>query len=622
VRKTFETSWPPRFSRNGGDFAVRSPDLRHAAVLAFFYFLAAAPASQATIRYEVSLAHPEQHLFHLTMEIPEVSGEVTVQLPAWNALYQIRDFSSHLRQVEAFAENKIAPIEKLDKQTWKVTGNGTVKLLYSAYWDEPGPFGTQLTGEHAFFNPAMILFYVPARRGEAVQLTVTDVAEGWKAASSSLTQALDSSAKPQFNFDGATYDALADAPVELGRFEEFVLPGISPPVRVVIHGDGWKKNEVQEQLKRICQYEVKLMEGAPYRGYTFIFHIGHAAAGGGGGMEHADSTAIYVPSDTYLANVSAHEFFHLWNVKRIRPVSLEPVDYSKEQYSRALWFSEGVTNTYSSYTLVRTGIWKKQDFYGDLSGQISELESRPAEQWQSAEQSSLDAWLEKYGLYNSSQASISYYTKGQILGVLLDLVIRERTDNARSLDDVLRAMNAEFARQGKFYRDSLDIRLTAEKIAGVSLEEFFRRYVSGAEPLPYVEVFAAAGLELRQVESRRTVLGFAAQRDANGILTIQSVDADLPATKTKLRGGDEILTWNGGEPPKRVERWAGQRKAGEILKLRIRRDGTEEVVEIPLGETNEMYYQVAESPHAGEKARRIREGLLHGVTSPGTAKLK
>jgi predicted metalloprotease with PDZ domain len=602
---------------------VRRPGLpcaaRLAAAIACFYFAATAPPSHATIRYSVSLAHPEQHLFQITMEIPEVPGEVRVALPAWNTLYQIRDFSSHLRQVEAFAENRIAPIEKLDKQTWKVTGNGTVKLRYSAYWDEPGPFGTQLDGEHAFFNPAMMLFYVPGRRGEAVQLTVTEAAPGWKAAGASLLQAPDSGAGPHFDFAAAGYDALADAPVELSRFEEFVLPGISPPVRVVIHGDSWRKSGVQEQLKRICQYQLKLMEGAPYRGYTFIFHIGRAAAGGGGGMEHADSTAIYIPSDSYLANVSAHEFFHLWNVKRIRPDSLEPVDYSREQYSRALWFSEGVTNTYSSYTLVRTGIWTKQEFYDDLSGQISELELRPAGQWQSAEQSSLDAWLEKYGLYSSAQASISYYTKGQVLGVLLDLVIRERTDNARSLDHVLREMNAQFARKGKFYRDSLDVRLTAEKIAGVSLEDFFQRYVSGAEPLPYAEVFAPAGLELRRVASRRTVPGFTTRRDAAGVLSIEGVDAEGSAARANLRSGDEILAWNGGEPPNRVEQWAAQRKTGEILRLRVRRDGREEAVEIPLGETQETHYQVAETPHAGEKARRIREGLLRGVSSAEAA---
>lgn len=588
-------------------------------IVSIFYFFLRTPSSFATIRYEVSLAHPEQHVFHITMEIPEVSGEVTVQLPAWNALYQIRDFSSHLRQVQAFVENISTPLVKIDKQTWKVAGNGTIKLEYSAYWDEPGPFSTQLNAEHAFLNPALILFYVPSRRSEAVQLSVTNAGEGWKAASASQVV---SNSNTHFDFVSASYDELVDAPIEISRFSEFVLPGLSPSVRVVVHGDNWKQQEIQDQLGKICQYETKLMAGAPYREYTFIFHIGHAASGGGGGMEHADSTAIYVPSENYLANVSSHEFFHLWNVKRIRPSSLEPVDYSKEQYSRALWFSEGVTNTYSSYAMVRSGLWKKQEFYDDLSRQISELEARPAGKWQSAEESSLDAWLEKYSPYNSPQSSISYYTKGQVLGVLLDLVIREGAGNTRSLDDVVRAMNSEYAKQGKFYRDSLDIRLTAEKVARVSLEDFFKKYVSGTEPLPYAKVLAQAGLELRQKENKRTVLGFGIQRDAKGAVMVESVDPENFAAAAKLKSGDEILSWGNAAPPRRADQWAAQRKAGEILRLKIRRDEMEETVEIPLSEVKEMYYQVAELPHATGTTKQIREGWLRGTTSPELAEQK
>src|SRR5262249_35030958 len=126
----------------------------------------------------------------------------------------------------------------------------------------------------------------------------------------------------EFVLEAPSYDALADAPIEISKFEEFTLPDLTPQVHVVVHGDGWKKADLQAALRKICGYEVKLMEGAPYDGYTFFFHIGKAAGNAGGGMEHANSTAIYVPSEGSLPNVSAHEFFHLWNVKRIRPASL------------------------------------------------------------------------------------------------------------------------------------------------------------------------------------------------------------------------------------------------------------------------------------------------------------
>lgn len=580
-----------------------------------------ASAARGTIRYSVYLEHPERHVFHVTMEIPDVTGEVTVQMAAWNALYQIRDFSAHVREVEAFAGSEKLPLEKIDKQTWHIAGTGTITVKYATSWDESGPFATQLNTDHAFINPAMILLYVPERRSEDVYLGMPDVPFEWEAAGASL-QLIESMGRARnFGFGAPNYDAFVDAPIEVAHFEEFELPGMTPRVTVVVHGDKGKKKEISDALRRICTYELKLMEGAPYEHYTFIFHIGKAAAGAGGGMEHANSTAISVHAGEDLPNISSHEFFHLWNVKRIRPATLEPVDYSKEQYTRVLWFAEGVTSTYASYTLVRTQLWSKEQFYLDLSQQISDLESRLANQWQSAEESSLDAWLEKYPLYNRPQESVSYYTKGQVLGVLLDILIRDRTNNEKSLDDVLRSMNSEFAHHNKTYRDSLDVQLTAEKVAGGSFEEFFSKYVAHAEPLPYRQVLATAGLELRTTSRKRPVLDFYAERQPSGELAVQSVDPDSAAAQAGLRTGDLILNWNGSDPPRNAERWLASQKLGTKLRLIVQRDDKQLTLEFSIGEASEVFYQVAEDSHASDRARRIREGLLRGTTQPVTATL-
>jgi len=577
--------------------------------------------SRAETNYLVSLERPELHLFHVTIEIHDVKEGVTLQMAAWNALYQIRDFSSHIRQVEAFVGTTPVPIEKIDKQTWRIIADGNVTVRYAAYWDEAGPFASQLNSEHAFINPAMILMYVPDRRAQYVSLFLSELPTEWRVMSSAFAagMGIGGSNARTFFLHAPSFDDLADAPIEAGKFQGFDLPDVSPRVTVVVHGDGWKRKRVEEDLRRICQYEMKLMGGAPFERYTFLLHFGKAASGAGGGMEHANSTAISVPSDEYLSGVAAHEFFHLWNVKRIRPATLEPVDYTREQYTRALWFAEGVTSTYGSFTLVRSGIWSEQQFYADLGEQISELEARPANRWQSAEQSSLDAWLEKYSLYNGADESVSYYTKGQILGDLLDILIRDRTNNAKSLDDVLRQMNADFANEGKGYRDSLDIRLTAEKVAGGSFEDFFQRYVAGAEALPYQQVLPLAGLELRSVENERAALGFYAQRDASGLLVVKSVEDASAAAAAGLRVGDSILAWNGGEAPRRLQRWVFEQKPGSLLKLRVRREEKEVQLEFQLGETKELLYQIAENAHAGDRARHIRDGILHGTTQPVAA---
>ena len=199
---------------------------------------------------------------------------------------------------------------------------------------------------------------------------------------------------------------------------------------------------------------------------------------------------------------------------------------------------------------------------------------------------------------------------------MLDIrLIRDRTDNVKSLDDVLRAMNNDFAKQGKTYRESLDVRLTAEKVAGGSFEEFFQKYVSGTEPLPYHDVLGLAGLELRKAERRLATLGFTAERDASGALVVKTVDAEGPAAKAGLRVGDIIIGWNGGEVPRRLERWLSGQKPGDLLKLRIRREEKEISLELRLGEIKETVYVVAEDAHASEKARNIREGLLRGETA-------
>jgi predicted metalloprotease with PDZ domain len=497
----------PGSTARGGFLAAAFRRARLPFVIALSLVLVAAHPTSATIRYNVSFDHPERHAFNVFMyvDVPKNSKDVDVSLPAWNALYQVRDFFYRTRQVVALAvggeQASLLDIRKIDKDTWRISipkGGfpnelGKVQVGYSIEWNDPGPFNSQLDGHHAFINLAEILMYVPGRRAEDAQVTFENIPVGWNIATELV-------AGPEpASFNAPSYDALVDAPVEAGKFDEFEFDSGGAHFRVIVDAnDGNNSNQgrLEGALRRITGYELQLMGGPPFEQYTFFFHIGPNAEVGGGGMEHANSTAIAATSVERAAAIAAHEFFHAWNVKRIRPQSLEPVDYAREQYSRALWFAEGVTNTYAAYALERTGLWSKNQFYADFSAQVCALESRPARLWQSVEESSLDAWLEKYDAYNAPDRSISYYGKGQILGVLLDLAIRDATGNRKSLDDVFRRMNDEYARAGKFYNDSEGIRAVVEEMSGKSFEDFFRRYVSGTSEIPYRDFLAIAGLEL------------------------------------------------------------------------------------------------------------------------------
>lgn len=453
-------------------------------------------------------------MFHVTMTIPEVKDGVDVQMPAWNALYQVRNFASRVMDVRAQdAAGKPLPVGKRDLHTWHVAGSGTIVLDYGTFWNDGGPFAAQLDSSHAFLNLAMVLFYVPNRRNEETRIEFIGVPNNWETA-----VALPSGGTTH-SFRAASYDELVDAPVEIGRFEQFTFTAERARIRVVVHGDRWNRAALEDKLRRIVAYQVGLMREVPFTEFLFIYHF----SSGGGGMEHANSTAISAGSDGNVEGVSAHEFFHLWNVKRIRPQSLEPVDYTGTNLTRALWFAEGVTSTYASYTLVRSGLWSPRQFYDDVAGEISQLEARPASRWKSAEEASLDAWFEVYRQYRQPQFSISYYNKGQILGVLLDILIRDATDNRKSLDDVLRTLNADYARRGRFYDDSAGIRVAAEKVAGTSFADFFARYVAGTEVLPYEDILRRAGLRFRMEGDRASVdedpgAGERAQRIRTGLV--------------------------------------------------------------------------------------------------------
>ena len=565
---------------------------------------------QATIRYTVSLAQPDAHLFHVTMVIPAVHNEVRLQLPAWNATYQIRDFASHVEDVRAtVGASQAVAFRKVDTNTWEAAASGTIRVTYAVYWDEPGPFAAQLNLHHAFLNLAMILFYVPDRRQEDVRVDFADLPSEWQAATALRAAADQVGSEPAFA--AANYDALVDGPIEFGTFEKFQLPGITPPVYVVVDGQNWNRAQLTDGLAKIVTYETQFMGGAPYSDYTFLFHIG---GGDGGGMEHANSTAIGAGNVRSAIATSAHEFFHLWNVKRIRPQSLEPVDYTTEMRTHALWFAEGVTSTYGAYAMVRTGLWTSDQFYDDLAAQVTELQSRPARLWQSVEESSLDAWFEKYPLYRGPDFSISYYNKGQIDGVLLDILIRDATENHRSLDDVLRSMNENFAKRGRFYNDSADIQKTAEAVAGVPLKDFFTAYVAGTSEIPYAEILAKAGLSAMPSASPLAELGFDFRTTADGAIMIGSVHDGSSASQAGVQTGDVIELLDGQAPPRFLGRWLNQQTPGDTVKLRVRRAGQEKEVAFALGSRSETVFRVQDLPNATEKQRRIREGLLHGTT--------
>ena len=339
-------------------------------------------------------------------------------------------------------------------------------------------------------------------------------------------------------------------------------------------------------------------------------------------MEHRNGTAISVAGSApwgkprSVESVAAHEFFHLWNVKRIRPQAMEPIDYIHGNDTSELWFSEGVTSTYGELALLRAGLISRQDFYANLAWAIQTLQGRPARLVQSAETSGREAWLEKYSDYHRPERSISYYNKGELLGFLLDLAIRQASHNQASLDDVMHRLNEDFARRGRFYTRA-DLRAIIAQLApGFSeLDAFIRDNIQGTRELDYEAYLGYAGLRLAKESRQVPALDFVAARAPEGGMEVQSVESGGAAAEAGLQKGDLLLKMNGKPLDHLPDALIGTRHVGQKVKFQVRREKQTFEVEYRLGSREETTYRVTELPHPSVHQLQVREGWLKGETA-------
>jgi predicted metalloprotease with PDZ domain len=580
---------------------VKTTFLQFATALVLCIFLGAHLAS-ADVGYVISLANPERHLIQVTMEIPPGPGTHELQLPVWNALYQVRDFSQYMNWIRAeTASGAPLPLIQLNKSRWRIEGTEHgARVVYEMFSDDPGPYGAQFNQRHAFFNLAEILLYAEDSRSAPTRVEICNVPLQWKIATALLQHGSEYMAE--------NYDRLVDSPIEIGMFDEQDFMGSCGKYQVVFdreisrdeHEDQTKPKAIVAgmiaPLQRIVSSASEWMNDCPFQNYLFIYHASDSP--GDGGMEHAYSTAITLPAKDFTGDLDAvlgttsHEFFHLWNVKRIRPQSLEPVDYTKENYTTALWFSEGVDSTIGEYILLRAGLLDEARYLEHLSEEITELERRPAHLTQTVEQSSLDAWLEKYPYYGLPDRSISYYNKGELLGVLLDFAMRDASDGRVSLRNLFRWMNEHYPRQGKFFADSGAVRSAGETVSHADLREFFQKYVSGTDEIPWDKFFAPVGLRVVRAEVSVADPGFEAVQKFNQPPIVVAVQPGSAAERAGLKPEDAILRVNGQAVGRDFERTIAKVAPGEMLRLSVRREGAEHVLEWKLGSRTQTVYQL------------------------------
>ena len=600
-------------AQNAGDVKVLPPG---AATL----HIEEESGSGLPMRYSVSLFNPAQHLLHVRMQLPPGASVRELQLPVWNALYQVRDFAQYVNWIRAATSSgRVLPITQVNKSRWRLAGaEDGARVEYEVYANSSGPFGAQLNSRHCFLNLAEILMYSDDLRQRKAIVDFDAPAQAWRFAST-LAQVSGRVLVAE------NYDQLVDSPVEIGPFEErdFVEAGGHYRIIVDAEASTYDMDKLTAIVRKIVAAETSWMKDRPFDTYTFIYHFPHGA---GSGMEHAYGTAIEVSKEAMaggygsVAAVTAHEFFHLWNVKRIRPEALEPPDYTRENYTRALWFSEGVTSTAEWIALLRSGLIEEGEYRRELAAAIGELQHRSAHRTQSAEESSLDAWLEGDNYYGRPERSISYYNKGELLGVLLDLAVREASHGRASLREVFLWMNDNYAKKSRGFAESDDVRKAAEAVSGADLRWFFEKYVAGTEEVPWNVFFRTVGLRLE--ESKRTMpdAGFAAWRNFDGPLVVGAVVPGGPAEQAGMREGDQILAVNGHNTEDSPGAEISAMNPGQEIVVRLSGDsaGAREV-RWKIGGRDETVYELKDEEKVTPSQLARRSAWLKGEAETGDA---
>ncbi|HLL15222.1 MAG TPA: hypothetical protein VK388_09175 [Pyrinomonadaceae bacterium] len=479
------------------------------------------------ISYELSMSNPASHLFEvtLTVEPPKGAEAIDFQMPRWSpGRYAVFDFAKNVQEVRAETscppagtcpQGSVLPVTRLDTQTWRVFPQSAISrgvtLTYKVFANDLSGTFSQLDARHANFNGGSIFMYVVGHKQDPVRFVVNAPAN-WRIINAASERA------DQREWQFPNYDILIDTPTEIApnfTVEEFKVEGKTH--RVMVHSFGEEKGErarLVGDIERVVRAQIALMGTPDYDSYLFMMHFDPTAPRGDG-MEHLASTQIISTrslGDKGVAedalDTAAHEFFHVWNVKRLRPVELGPWDFTRPVSTRSLWIAEGLTNYYGGLLQRRAGVLNDERYFRFLAGAIGSVENAPGNRLISAEEASLIAsFIDRtphYQRTNLAETTVSYYSKGEVIGITLDLLIRGKTQGRASLDDVMRRMYEEFYvkspaatyySRGRGYTGA-DFERTVAQVTGADVSNFFARHVRGTEPLPYEEAFAHVGLRL------------------------------------------------------------------------------------------------------------------------------
>jgi len=572
---------------------------------------------EPNVTYTLSMPTPWTHHLEVEMsiqnidKIPQLSNKefIDIKMATWTpGSYLIREYSKNIEELEAFSNGRKINFNKVNKNTWRVYGkHKQILIKYKVYCYELSVRNNFIDESHAYLNGAPTFLYLNELAKESSKIIIKPYT-GWNKVSTALEKFPE-----MLTFFSPNLDTLIDSPIEIGNHKtlDFYSAGVKHHLAIYTNDES-KINDslVLMNFKKMTQEASNVIGSNPCKEYTFIIH---QLPGIGGGLEHLNSTTCQTNPNAFASSeefknsmgLFAHEYFHLWNVKRIRPFNLGPFDYENENYTNMLWVSEGITSFYQNSILLRANIISPEDYILRELSAINSIESKPGNKNQSVSEASFDAWIKYYRQNeNSSNSGISYYDKGGVLGAMLNLYIIGETNGKKNLDDVFKYLwNEIYLKENRGYKDE-EFQFACEKVAGKSLKLFFDEYVWGKEQINYKKFYEYVGINIIPIASEQTpYLGI----NIGAGSKITSIVKNSSAYNGKLNVNDEIIEIN----DKKLSEWKiDNHQIGESINVKVRRFGKIINFNVKLEKSPFVQYKLEKMNNPSEKQVQLYKKWL------------
>lgn len=575
-------------------------------------------ASSVRINYQVTFPEALAHYVNVEMTIVGLSQNgVDVKMPVWTpGSYLVREFAKNVEGFTAESNGTALTAYKTDKNTWHIAnGNHSdIKITYRVYCFEISVRTSFIDAAHGFLSTSGLFMYPAGMLNEPSQIHITPY-KGWTTVSTSLEPVNGD----QFTLYAPNYDILFDSPIEVGTQDVFSFEASGVKYEVaMVNGGNYDKGQLKKDMAKIVEEETAIYGENPNKRYVFIVHN---YAKGGGGLEHLSSTVLGASRDNYATKggyenflgLVAHEHFHLWNVKRLRPIALGPFDYDKENYTPNLWIAEGFTAYYQDIIIRRTHLYPADDYLARLAGNISSVTNQPGAKIESLNDASFNAWIKLYRPNeNTNNSTISYYSKGALAGMLLDLEIINDTKGEKSLDDVMKYMYDEYYKTKQRGYTDAEFKAGLEKFAGKNLDDFYNQYIYGLADMDFAKYLGYAGYQLADdnARSNNATLGVATSPGSNGKIVITGVLRNSAAWVDGLNVNDELSAIDGQPLNNDLDKIIAAKKPGDKIVVSLSRDGIQKNLHVTLLKDTSVKYKITELANPTADMMTVRKKWL------------